>query len=202
MHLGKIAVAAVLVTAACARERPLAISPDNKVVGVAQVPAGTALRVAVRDRLSTDDAVPGKPFSASLVDPLTTPTGHVIAPAGAPVFGHVVSAQRGQSPRLALSFDAVETYEGLARIDARLEPSSRSSSARSTFDTPFAVSASRRADEADASGVLRVERRAIGGGPSAELSRGPAIVVEPRTQLNLVLTAPVTVERTEGDEPD
>lgn len=194
MQLGKLAVGSVIALACavgCSREpKPRAPTSAAPVIGTARIPAGTMFTVRMIDPLSSDTAVAGRVFTARLRDPLVTPMGDEIAPAGAIVTGRVVAVQRGERPRLAISFDTIETYEGVAGIDTRAEP---------TMNVPFSIGSIRSADEGDADMVLRPREggEAIGGGPPAEeAQRPPRISVPNDTEIDLVLTSPLVIDRT------
>lgn len=192
-RLGRLAIA-TFVTAACAvgcgREaRPRAPTSSAAVIGTARVDAGTMFTVRMIDPISSDTAVAGRVFTARLRDPLFSPNGVEIAPAGAIVTGRVVSVQRGAHPRLGLSFDTLETYEGVAAIDARGEP---------TMNLPFELGNLRSAAEGDADVVMRPKEggEGVGGGPPAEDAETPSVKVPFDIELDLVLTRPLIIERT------
>jgi len=193
MKLGRLAIASVITLASvggCHREvRPHAPTSSAAVIGTARVPAGTMFTVRMIDPLSTDTAKVGQVFTARLRDPLMAPNGDVIAPPSAIVTGRVIAVQRGDHPRLALSFETVETYEGVAALDTRAE---------SAMNVPFSIGSLRTADEEHADVVLRPdEGTAIGGGPlSEEGQRAPSVNVSYDTEIDLVLTSPLIVDRT------
>jgi len=193
MRLGKLAIA-TFVTAACAigcgREaRPRAPTTSAAVIGTARVDAGTMFTVRMIDPISSDTAVAGRVFTARLRDPLFSPNGLELAPAGAIVTGRVVSVQRGAHPRLGLSFDTIETYEGVAAIDTRAEEA---------MNVPFEIGKLRSAAEVEADVVLRPKEggAGVGGGPPAEDAEAPSVEVPFDTELDLVLTKPLIIERT------
>jgi hypothetical protein len=193
MQLGRLAIGSAIALACamgCHREtKPRAPQSAAPVIGTVRVPAGTMFTVRMIDPLSTDTAVPGRVFTARLRDPLLAPNGEQIAPAGAIVTGRVIAVQRGERPRLALSFDTIETFEGVAGIDTRAEP---------TMNAPFSIGQLRRPAEAQADVVLRPsEQGAIGGGPrTEEPTREPSVNVPFDTEIDLVLTKPLTVDKT------
>ncbi len=192
MRLGWLAMGSFIVlagVAGCGRESPpRAPTSSAAVVGTVRVPAGTMFTVRMVDALSTDSAVAGRTFTARLREPLFAPNGAPIAPAGGIVTGRIVAVHRGEQPRLALSFDTLETYEGVVAIDVRLDP---------PMSTPLILGQQRRADEYDADVVLRpMPSEASGGGPRAEDTRRARVNVASDIELELVLTSPLIVERT------
>lgn len=193
MRLGNLALGSAMALACavgCSKEnKPRAPTSAAPVIGTARVPAGTMFTVRMIDALSTDTAVAGRVFTARLRDPLMSPSGIEIAPAGAIVTGRVIAVQRGERPRLALSFDTIETLDGVAAIDTRAEP---------TMNVPFSIGGMRRAEEGDADVVLRPREpgEAIGGGPRADVLTPPTVAVPRDIELDLVLTSPLIVERT------
>jgi hypothetical protein len=110
---------------ACARREVESVAPGT-VVGVAPnrvhgpyVPAGAFLTIALGRPLSTA-SVPGEPFTATVESALVGTDGRVAVPAGATLWGHVVSTREGGSPRIVLSFDTVQTTLGPAPIVAAI----------------------------------------------------------------------------------
>ncbi len=192
MMLGRLAIGSSIALACaigCAKEpRPHAPTSSAKVIGTARVPAGTMFTVRMIDPLSSETAVPGRVFTARLRDPLIVPNGREIAPAGGIVTGRIVAVQRGDNPRLALAFETLETYEGVAAISTRAEPAVKA---------PVDLS-ELRPGEAGADLVLRPKYEgAIGGGPSAESGRtAPSVNVPKDTELDLFLTQPLVFDRT------
>jgi hypothetical protein len=189
MHLQKLAlVAATALAAACGREA----TPAAPLYGVAtpartaEVPANTTFRVTMNDTLSSAVSYPGQTFSATLITPLISSDLRVAAPTGAQVNGHVVAVQSGREPRVAVAFDSIETRIGTFRIEAH---------ANEAFDAPFAMAPSREPEEADADAVFRPGGGAIGGGPlpeDMEEGRTTMVVIPKSSELELVLTSPVT----------
>jgi hypothetical protein len=145
--------------------------------------------VRMIDPLSSETAVPGRVFTARLRDPLIAPNGDKIAPAGGIVTGRIVAVERGDNPRLALAFETLETYEGVAAINTRAEPEVK---------LPVELS-ELPPGEAGADAVLRPKRQgAIGGGPSAESGRTPpALNISKDTEVELFLTQPLVFDRTQ-----
>jgi hypothetical protein len=141
------------------------------------------------DPLSSETAVPGRVFTARLRDPLIAPNGDKIAPAGGIVTGRIVAVERGEKPRLALTFETLETYEGVAAISTWAEPAVKRPVDLSELPP----------GEAGADVVLRPKYEgAIGGGPSAESGRTPPSVNVPKdTELELILTQPLVFDRTQ-----
>lgn len=74
------------------------------------IPAGTSITVRLQDSVSSRYAVPGQRFEAVLDQPIVVDE-HVVVPAGAPVTGHVTSAQRSGRLRhpgeLGVTLDSV-----------------------------------------------------------------------------------------------
>lgn len=74
------------------------------------VPAGTAITVRLQDSVSSRYSAPGQRFDAVLDQPIVVDE-HVVVPAGAPVTGHVTSAQRSGRLRhpgeLGVTLDSV-----------------------------------------------------------------------------------------------
>jgi hypothetical protein len=144
--------------------------------------------VRMVDQLSTENSAVGEVFTARLRDPLMAPNGDVIAPANSVVTGTVIAVQRGEHPRLAVSFDTLVTIEGITVIDTRAE---------SAMNAPFAIGEMRTAEEGDADVVLRPkESPVMGGGPPSEYLPAPTVTVPYDTEIDLVLTKPIVVERT------
>lgn len=87
-------------------------APDKAVV----VPAGTPLNVRLQDAISSATAQPGDGFLAALATPLEA-NGQVLAPAGTPVRGTVLSVRRSgrlQDPgylRLGLTSIEIRGHE-------------------------------------------------------------------------------------------
>ena len=98
-----------------ATAQPAAVAPVQLPPAV-QVPAGTALTVALLTDLSTRTANPGDTFESRLVSDLMV-DGHRVAPAGARLTGtvtQVISGSKsvGATPTLALSLDHLELSDG------------------------------------------------------------------------------------------
>jgi hypothetical protein len=85
------------------------------------VPAETRAVVRLEGQLDTSTSSAGDPFVARLVEPLRAVDGHVLAPAGARVDGHVAAIVLG-GPRteLRLAFDRIETVHGVVPLAARV----------------------------------------------------------------------------------
>jgi hypothetical protein len=145
--------------------------------------------VRIIDSLSTDTAVAGRVFTARLRDPLIARNGQAIAPAGAIVTGRVMSVETGERPRLALTFETLETYEGVSAIDTRVDR---------TLNAPFDIGELRSGPEGEADVVLLPLRteEGIGGGPRAEDAPPPSVSVPYDTEIDLVLVHALVVDRT------
>jgi hypothetical protein len=147
------------------------------------------LTVRMIDSLSSDSTVAGRVFTARLRDPLMAPNGTAIAPAGAIVTGRVMSVRSGERPQLTLSFDTIETYEGVAGIDTRAER---------TMNAPFDLGDLGSGPEGEGDVVLvpMPNDAAFGGGPRAEDAPPPTVRVPYDTEIDLVLTKTLVVDRT------
>jgi hypothetical protein len=125
-----LALLAAAATDGCAREaaRP-ALSSAALTAAVLNAPgariAGTEDRtfvIRIKRALSTATTSAGQTFEAEVVTPLTSTDGTVLVEAGAPLLGHVEAVDfGGDAPRMALSFDAVETKRGAATLAAVIE---------------------------------------------------------------------------------
>lgn len=155
----------------------------------AEVPANTTFRVTMDDTLSSATAYQGQTFTATLTTPLIAKDVRIAAPAGSRLQGHVVSVESGSEPRIAVTFDSLETKYGLYGIEAH---------ANDSMNVAFTIG-SARDDEANADTVFRPGPGAIGGGPRAEgmeqseQSHTTMVVVPKNSELELVLTSPLTI---------
>jgi hypothetical protein len=192
MHIRKLTVVAVTALAgalACSHEsKPAAVGYRSMEAPttMAVAPADTSFRVTTTDSLSSENAYPGKTFTAVLTQQIWSTDGRVIAQPGSEVRGHVVAVASGPEPRLAVTFDSIATRGGPALFDVRVADA---------LNAPFAIASMRRPDEVDADLVARPSDQAIGGGPAAEGSQGPtrAAVIPKNSELELVLTVPLSI---------
>ncbi|MFB3828744.1 MAG: hypothetical protein ACE15B_18390 [Bryobacteraceae bacterium] len=94
--------------------RPLSASaaePKPRAAGPLVVPRGTSLKVRLGQSIDTSRDRAGKRFTAHLAEPLMS-GGHVLAPKGAAVGGHVTTSQASGRLRgrayLGLTLDSIE----------------------------------------------------------------------------------------------
>jgi hypothetical protein len=142
----------------------------------------------IRVKLDADLGVESvdRAFSARLVTPLMQPNGVVFAPAGSLVHGHVVSTSEH---RVELTFDRLETRDGVFRINAAVVSAA-----------PYAVAV--RPEAGSKTVMLEAATpTAIGGGPMAaeseadeEASPVGEVIVPFDAEMRLKLTELVRVE--------
>lgn len=89
------------------------------------VPPGTDLTVRLNERLSTENTEVGEDFTATVIDPITTPTGAVAVPRGAVVYGEVTgldeSERVGEQAAIRLNFTSLEVGNEYYELDADVE---------------------------------------------------------------------------------
>ena len=83
------------------------------------------LTILLNQAITSDESHPGQPFTATVTSALHAPDGTLLVAPGALVYGTVIETRIGARPRLVLSFDAVETTHGRARMTAQLVDAGR-----------------------------------------------------------------------------
>ncbi len=93
--------------------RPLSAAstaPKPRAAGAIVVPRGTSLRVRLGQSIDTNRDRPGERFTAHLAEPLMS-GGHVVAPKGSAVSGHITTSQASGRLRgrayLGLTLDSI-----------------------------------------------------------------------------------------------
>lgn len=132
MHPSKIAAVVCLVgsgasSLACSRAGVRTTGPsDVKTIEASRirgphVPAGTQFGVQLDRPISTETAREGQTFAGITVQPLRAPDGTIVVPEAAVVRGTIADIDRGSAPRITLAFTTIETSNGEAPLDVRLE---------------------------------------------------------------------------------
>lgn len=89
------------------------------------VPPGTDMTVRINERLSTETTDVGEEFTATVVEPITTPAGAVAVPTGAVVYGEVTgldeSDRVGEQAAIRLNFTSIEVGNEYYELDADVE---------------------------------------------------------------------------------
>lgn len=91
-----IAVSAVLLLIAAGTSTNVASQTKKKRIKYYTVPANQVMRVRLDDELNSEKARIGDTFTSTLVDPVYSKTGLLLAPQGSTVNGRVTSVQRAQ----------------------------------------------------------------------------------------------------------
>jgi hypothetical protein len=156
---------------------------------VYDVPAMSTFSVILINAVGTRLSAPGDAFRARVISPLTTLRGDMLVPVGSVLKGRVVAVEQAPASRLRLKFETLTTTRGPVPLYATLTEAQP--------DPSFVVQPRRAdVDRADYDVTLDgVPAVPMGGGEPMQVRSHSDIRLSPRTQLQIVLTHPLRVNR-------
>lgn len=100
----------------------VATAPYAAPPGSSYVPYGARYTVRLDQPLGADLSVYGQAFTARVAEPLLDVAGKLAVPLGAKLHGRVAGIERGASPKLMVSFVALDTVGGTVPVATCVAP--------------------------------------------------------------------------------
>ena len=98
---------------------PQAVSPTvPATLAGPYVPSGTLLTIRADQTLDTFFTPPGSPFTATVLTPLSDPSGRVLVESGAKVHGTFVTFGSADAPGVRVAVESIDTVDGTVPLAA------------------------------------------------------------------------------------
>lgn len=155
------------------------------------VPYGVHYSVRLDQPIGCDLSVYGQTFTARVAAPLLDVAGKLAVPLGAKLYGRVVGVERGASPKLMVSFVAIDTVGGAVPIATAVAPD-----AFNPYLTSRAVDPTRAGYDSVLLPALPFARSMLeagGGSLSPRFDPTHTVSVPRDAVVEMLLTAPLVV---------